>query len=391
MKQFLVLIALIFSANLMAQGAINFSDSTYEEAFQHAKKDNKLLFIFLYDLECSHCENMRKNVLTQAKVYDFLNQNFVNFKLDSKSEKGIQFIQKNKIPSFPAFLFRDSAGVDVVNFTGEMSATEFIEEASNALNPMKYQTNLAAAFNKDTTIGINCLAYLNSLKRSIQKDQMESIAKRYLSTQAEAQLLSVLNWKVMALGVNDLQSKEFEFIRAHKNEFIQLTSQKRFEIKVNSVVKKEMKQALDFNLAEAYFKNHKIAESLQLKSVDSILFLYDVQFYEKTKNWKAYEKVVEKDVKNFGWENKKMLNEIASNYYRSLPTKENLVFAITLAKRSNEIDNMYNSNYLIAKLYNKLKDVKNAKIYAKRAFDVATSKNIDKAEILKLYKELGMH
>jgi thioredoxin-related protein len=391
MKQFLVLIALIFSANLMAQGAINFSDSTYEEALQHAKKDNKLLFIFLYDLECSHCENMRKNVLTQAKVYDFLNQNFVNFKLDSKSEKGIQFIQKNKIPSFPAFLFRDSAGVDVVNFTGEMSATEFIEEASNALNPMKYQTNLAAAFNKDTTNGINCLAYLNSLKRSIQKDQMESIAKRYLSTQAEAQLLSVLNWKVMALGVNDLQSKEFEFIRAHKNEFIQLTSQKRFEIKVNSVVKKEMKQALDFNLAEAYSKNHTIAESLQLKSVDSILFLYDVQFYEKTKNWKAYEKVVENDVKNFGWENKKMLNEIASNYYRSLPTKENLLFAITLAKRSNEIDNMYNSNYLIAKLYTKLKDVKNAKLYAKRAFDVATSKNIDKAEILKLYKELGMN
>jgi thioredoxin-related protein len=391
MKQFLVLIAIIFSANLIAQEAINFSDSTYEEALQHAKKDNKLLFIFLYDLECSHCENMRKNVLTQAKVYDFLNQNFVNFKLDSKSEKGIQFIQKNKIPSFPAFLFRDSAGVDVVNFTGEMSATEFIEEASNALNPMKYQTNLAAAFNKDTTIGINCLAYLNSLKRSIQKDQMESIAKRYLSTQAEAQLLSVLNWKVMALGVNDLQSKEFEFIRAHKNEFIQLTSQKRFEIKVNSVVKKEMKQALDFNLAEAYSKNHTIAESLQLKSVDSILFLYDVQFYEKTKNWKAYEKVVENDVKNFGWENKKMLNEIASNYYRSLPTKENLLFAITLAKRSNEIDNMYNSNYLIAKLYNKLKDVKNAKIYAKRAFDVATSKNIDKAEILKLYKELGMN
>lgn len=391
MKQFLVLIALIFSANLMAQGAINFSDSTYEEALQHAKKDNKLLFIFLYDLECSHCENMRKNVLTQAKVYDFLNQNFVNFKLDSKSEKGIQFIQKNKIPSFPAFLFRDSTEADVINFTGEMSANEFIEEASNALNPMKYQTNLAAAFDKDTTNGITCLAYLNSLKRSIQKENMVGIAKRYLSTQTESQLLSVLNWKVMALGVNDLQAKEFEFIRAHKNEFIQLTSQKRFEIKVNSVVKKEMKQALDFNLAEAYSKNHTIAESLQLKSVDSILFLYDVQFYEKTKNWKAYEKVVEKDVKNFGWENKKMLNEIASNYYRSLPTKENLLFAITLAKRSNEIDNMYNSNYLIAKLYNKLKDVKNAKIYAKRAFDVATSKNIDKAEILKLYKELGMN
>ena len=391
MKTFIVFLALLFSTKLIAQQEIKFVDSTFDFAFQQAKNEHKLLFIFLYDLECSHCENMRKNVLTQSAVYSFLNQNFVNYKLDSKSQSGIQFIQNNKIPSFPAFLFRDSTGVDVVNFTGEMSATEFIEEASNALNPLKYQPVLEAAFNKDTTNGINCLAYLNSLKRSIQKDQMESIAKRYLSTQAETQLLSVLNWKVMALGVNDLQSKEFEFIRLHKNEFIQLTSQKRFEIKVNSVVKKEMKQALDFNLVDAYYNNHTIAESLQVRSVDSILFLFDVQFYEKTKNWRAYEKVVEKDVKNFGWENKKMLNEIASNYYRSLPTKENLLFAITLAKRSNEIDNMYNSNYLIAKLYTKLKDVKNAKLYAKRAFDVATTKNIDKAEILKLYKDLGMN
>lgn len=391
MKQLLVLIALIFTANLMAQEAINFSDSTYEEALQHAKKDNKLLFIFLYDLECSHCENMRKNVLTQAPVYEFLNKNFINFKLDSKSQSGIQFVQQNKIPSFPAFLFRDSTEVDVVNFTGEMSANEFIEEANNALNPMKYQTNLAAAFDKDTTNGITCLAYLNSLKRSIHKDKMEGIAKRYLSTQTESQLLSVLNWKVMALGINDLQSREFEFIRAHKNEFIQLTSQKRYEIKVNSMVKKELQVAVDFNLLDAYQTNRKIAESIALRSVDSIIFLYDVQFYEKTKDWKTYEKVVEKNIKNFGWNNKKMLNDIASNYYRSLPTKDNLLFAIALAKRSNEIDNMYNSNYLIAKLYNKLKDVKNAKIYAKRAFDVATTKNIDKAEILKLYKELGMH
>lgn len=391
MKQLLVLIALIFTANLMAQEAINFSDSTYEEALQHAKKDNKLLFIFLYDLECSHCENMRKNVLTQAPVCEFLNKNFINFKLDSKSQSGIQFVQQNKIPSFPAFLFRDSTEVDVVNFTGEMSANEFIEEASNALNPMKYQTNLAAAFDKDTTNGITCLAYLNSLKRSIQKDKMEGIAKRYLSTQTESQLLSVLNWKVMALGINDLQSREFEFIRMHKNEFIQLTSQKRYEIKVNSMVKKELQAAVDFNLLAAYQTNRKIAESIALRSVDSIIFLYDVQFYEKTKDWKTYEKVVEKNIKNFGWNNKKMLNDIASNYYRSLPTKDNLLFAIALAKRSNEIDNMYNSNYLIAKLYNKLKDVKNAKIYAKRAFDVATTKNIDKAEILKLYKELGMH
>lgn len=391
MKQLLVLIALIYTANLMAQEAINFSDSTYEEALQHAKKDNKILFIFLYDLECSHCENMRKNVLTQAPVYEFLNKNFINFKLDSKSKFGIQFVQQNKIPSFPAFLFRDSTEVDVVNFTGEMSAIEFIEEANNALNPMKYQTNLAASFDKDTTNGITCLAYLNSLKRSIQKDKMEGIAKRYLSTQTESQLLSVLNWKVMALGINDLQSREFEFIRTHKNEFIQLTSQKRYEIKVNSMVKKELQAAVDFNLLDAYQTNRKIAESIALRSVDSIIFLFDVQFYEKTKEWKSYEIVIEKNIKNFGWNNKKMLNDIASNYYRSLPTKDNLLFAIALAKRSNEIDNMYNSNYLIAKLYNKLKDVKNAKIYAKRAFDVATTKNIDKAEILKLYKELGMH
>lgn len=71
---------------------------------------------------------MRNTVLTQSAVYSFLNQNFVNYKLDSKSQSGILFIQNNKIPSFPAFLFRDSTGVDVVNFTGEMSATELLKK-----------------------------------------------------------------------------------------------------------------------------------------------------------------------------------------------------------------------------------------------------------------------
>ena len=113
-------------------------------------------------------------------------------------------------------------------------------------------------------------------------------------------------------------------------------------------------------------------------------------YYEKNALWKEYKTTVDKGVTDFAWKTPKLLNEIGSNYYKHLATKENLNKAITYVKRSNELGNTYNSNYLIAKLYKKNNDLVNAKVYAKRAFAVAEEKKIDKTEILKLYKELQL-
>lgn len=390
MKSLLVASILFITTTIFSQSNINFIDSTYEHALSQARLAKKPLFILLYDLQCSHCENMRKNVLTQQTVVDFFNTNFVSYQLDGMSEAGRLFAIKNQVGSFPTFLFKDSAEVNIINFTGEMPASEFIDEAKNALIPTKYHPYLRDNFLKDTTNGVNCLAYLNAIKRSNQKGELDAVAKKYLATQTDEQLLSMLNWKVMAIGVNEIQSKEFEFILTHKTEFIQLTSAKRFEIKAKSIAQKGMKYAVDFNTPEAFAKNRELVQRIGLRATDSILFVHELMYYEKNNLWKDYKASVDKGVTNFAWNTPKLLNEIGSNYYKHLATKENLNKAITYVKRSNELGNTYNSNYLIAKLYKKNNDLVNAKVYAKRAFAVAEEKKIDKTEILKLYKELQL-
>ena len=390
MKLFFLFFIGFFTFTVTAQNKINFIDSTYEHALSQARLAKKPLFIMLYDLQCSHCENMRKNVLSQNNVIDFVNTNFVSFQLDGMSEAGRVFSMNNQVGSFPTFLFKDSSEVNIINFTGEMPASEFINEAKNALNPSKYHPFLRDNFLKDTTNGVNCLAYLNAIKRSNQKGEMDAVAKKYLVTQSNEQLLSVLNWKVMALGVNEIQSKEFEFILTHKEAYIQLTSAKRFEIKAKSIAQKGMKYAVDFNTPEAFAKNRELVQRIGLRATDSILFVHELLYYEKNALWKEYKATVDKGVTDFAWNTPKLLNEIGSNYYKHLATKENLNKAITYVKRSNELGNTYNSNYLIAKLYKKNNDLVNAKVYAKRAFAVAEEKKIDKTEILKLYKELQL-
>jgi thioredoxin-related protein len=390
MKAFSFFLLIVLSFGLFGQTEIEYKDSTYENAFERARKEGKLMCIFVYDMDCSHCEIMRNTVLNQQEVYDFLNQNFVNFAVDSKTQEGFEFCKKHKIPSFPTFLFRDSTETDVINFTGEAKANDFLAEAKNALNPKLHQSYLETAFEKDTTNGFACLAYLNSIKRSMQKDKMESVAKRYLDTQKQADLLSVLNWKVMALGVQNMASKEFDFIVKHKAEFIQLTSLKRFEIKVTSMVKKEMKHALDFDLTNEYTTKQAIAKRAGLRSVDSLLYFFDLQFYEKNKSWKKYDEVARKGTQEFAWNSAKILIDIAVNYYKFLPGKISLDFAIKLAKRAVELENVYVTNYLTAKLYKKNNDLNNAKIYAKRAFELVKDSDADKTDIKRLYKELGL-
>lgn len=390
MKLFFLFFIGFFTFTVTAQNKINFIDSTYEHALNVARLSNKPLFVLLYDNDCSHCENMRKNVLSQNNVIDFVNTNFVSFQLDGMSEAGRVFSMNNQVGSFPTFLFKDSAEVNIINFTGEMPASEFIDEATNALIPTKHHAYLREQFLKDTTNGVYCLAYLNAIKRSNQKGEMDAFAKKYLVTQSDEQLLSVLNWKVMALGVNEIQSREFAFIIAHKTEFIQLTSAKRFEIKAKNIAQKGMKYAVDFNTPEAFAKNRELVQRIGLRATDSILFVHELMYYEKNNLWKEYKATVDKGVTNFAWNTPKLLNEIGSNYYKHLATKANLTNAISYVKRSNELGNTYNSNYLIAKLYKKNNDLANAKIYAKRAFAVAEEKKIDKTEILKLYKELQL-
>ena len=59
-----------------AQG-VEFRDLTYRQALEHAREENKLVFMDCYTSWCGPCKNMLNNVFTLSEAGEFMNAAFV--------------------------------------------------------------------------------------------------------------------------------------------------------------------------------------------------------------------------------------------------------------------------------------------------------------------------
>lgn len=386
MKYFLLFLLSIGSFFAKAQTQVNFIENDYEKAIKQSTEANKYVFTMVFDADCSHCVKMKKEVLTDSTVVTFLNQNFVNLLIDAKTEFGRKFMEKYKILSTPAFLFFDQKESNLLNFTGELKVATFLAESKLVLDPKRHFPLLEKLYKADSTNTVRVYNYINAIKRGIEKNKIEGIAKKYLATQTNDQLISVPNWKIMAIGTNDLRDKYFQFILNHQNDYIKITSAARVETKIMSVVKNTLKDNIDRTDTINYYKDRAIIKTIKYPNIDSILFQSDLQLTTATKNWIKYKEIANAGTDIYAVKNAKVLTEIAVNYYKHVRTKADVLKSIIWAKKAS--DNSYFSNYLIAKLYKKVNDLPNAIIYARKAKQIASDSKKDLTEINKLFTEL---
>jgi thioredoxin-related protein len=63
----------------------------YNDAVSIAKKENKNIFLFVYSTYCPYCQKMEKTTLSNKKVIEFLNNNYVftmlNLEIDDIAKK----------------------------------------------------------------------------------------------------------------------------------------------------------------------------------------------------------------------------------------------------------------------------------------------------------------
>jgi len=99
-----------------------------------------------------------------------------------------------------------------------------------------------------------------------------------------------MNWRIIANGVSDIQSRPFQYVLQHQKEFASVSSPVRVEKKIINIVTELLKPYADGLDTLNYKKNRPIAKTIQLHKTDSIIFTYDIQIAERTKNWSAYKK-----------------------------------------------------------------------------------------------------
>lgn len=390
-KHIFIILLLLITPVLKAQNtSINFIENDYKKALEQSKASQKTIFIMVYATWCSHCNKMKSTVLKEPSVITFFNNNFINLMIDSEMPAGKEFMKKYSIKSFPVFLFLNEKETHLYSTGGEFTTEEFLAETQKALNPNTQLPYLEKKFNEDVANPENCIIYLNALRKSIDSDKSDEVTAKYLATQSKDQLITPINWKIVAYGVNSLDSKGFETIVNHQTDFAKVSSAKRVEAKIINVVKKTLTQNMNYLDSIGYSKNRILAKKLNLAKADSLVFRYDLQMYEGIKSWKNYQQTTLESVDRLAWNDYSTINAVSKVYIDHITDKEALKKAVSWAKRSVELNTTAENTLLSARLYNKINDKKNAIENAKKAKAIIISMGWNTKEIDQFYADLGL-
>jgi thioredoxin-related protein len=369
---------------------IIFIINDYKLALEQSKKYQQPIFVMVYATWCPHCNKMKATVLKDPTVVNFFNNNYINVMMDGESSAGKDFMKKFRITSYPTFLFLNENETHLYSTGGEFTTEEFLLESKKALNPNTQLPYLEKQFNENIQNSENCLLYLNGLRKSIDRDKTDDVVAQYLSSQPKDQIFTPINWKIIAYGVNKLETKEFDFVLNHQSDFAKVSSPKRVEAKIVSVVSQALKHNMESLDSIAYSKSRILAKNTNLTKVDSLVFKLDLQMYEACKCWDKYKQTTLESVQKWTWNDYKTINEISKIYIQHINEKEALQSAITWAKRSVELNNSAESNFSLARLYNKIKDKKTASEYARKTRSIIVAMGWDTKEIDQFYLDLGI-
>ena len=109
-------------------------DNTLSNVLEHANSEgNKLTFVEFYTDWCLPCQIMDETVFVNKLVSGYLNDNFINFKVNAESSEGQDLRFIFQVEEFPTFLFLDHRGRVVLKEKGSKSSSNMMLLAETAI------------------------------------------------------------------------------------------------------------------------------------------------------------------------------------------------------------------------------------------------------------------
>lgn len=109
---------------------------SFTEGIQKAKAEKKPILVDFYTDWCTYCKKMEKETYSQKKLYEYLNKNFINIKVNAESQKKIKFAGKDvteqelamgfQVSSYPTMFFMASETETIGTAPGFIDADQFL-------------------------------------------------------------------------------------------------------------------------------------------------------------------------------------------------------------------------------------------------------------------------
>lgn len=345
---------LLICVPTFGQTPFPFNETGYGNVMKQAKSENKSVLYMMYAAWCPHCHKMRDEVFADKEVSDLLQKNFLVAAQDVELEGGRDLARKFSVSSYPTFVVLDKDGNFLYGFNGELKKPDFIAELNEAKNPEKQLPYLKKNFGNDPSDGNKALALILALRKASLS--ANEVALKYLSTQKDEQLVNALNWKILANGVSEIESRPFQYVLSHQKEFASVSSEKRVARKIENIAMEALKNPAEKGDTIGYKKQRVLVKSIRMRKTDSLAYVYDKFLYEKVRDWKAYQNATIHSVDDFDAKNYSSLRNTAAVYLTEISDKEALKTAVKWSEKATSLQESKDGYLQTAKLYEKIGD-----------------------------------
>lgn len=379
----ILLIFILAQAGLAkAQETSLFRNISLTEAVTASANEHKNIMLMCYEDWCSHCEKMLDEVFTDTTVINYYEKNYICLKQDMSEDIGPQLRKRFYVTSFPTFVFLDQNNETIYQVVGEHTSADLIKVGKDALVEQNQLPYLAKRFENDPADSVSCYKYLQAMSRGRLPSQ--KIADRYFQLHKNDLEFSLANWKIFNISVSDMESEVFQYMVEHRDEFSAVVTYARVDRKLYKTAAYNLQTAATPNDTTAYSRQKKLAAKLHMFSVDSIIFVSDINIYERNKNFTAFSSTALAGTEKYIWNDYAQLRHISDIFLNFINDNSALEKAAGFAQRSAEIKPEYGNTLLSAKLYlksgNKTKAREEAE--AAKAIAVKLQTNSNEADLI---------
>ncbi len=210
-------------------GGISFEHISLDRAIEKAKAENKPIFIDVYATWCGPCKYLSREVFVEEELGNYMNEHFINLKLDGEEGDGDFLMAEFGLDAFPTMLYLSADKDELNRIVGAVSAEEILQVSKGVVDPTSTEIyKLRSQYEK----GNRDKAFLQSyISEMVENDSdFEPIVSEYLELYPDVNLENEDEFLIFCIGINELDHPKnvafFNDIDKHNEAFPDLTQAK---------------------------------------------------------------------------------------------------------------------------------------------------------------------
>ena len=217
---FLLAIALFFS-NLGHADGIDFQKISLKEAVKRAKAEQKPIFIDIFATWCGPCKVLSKTTFKDEGLGEFMNEHFINIKLDGELPDGASLMEKFELGAFPTMLFLSSELEMLRMIEGAVDA-ETIQVGANAII-FPESTKIYKLTKRFEDGERDKQLMLDLIRETLYEDQdADAFVAQYMKLYPNLNLDNEDEFIVFGAGSNDLENVHVQQFLSKPDHFLEL-------------------------------------------------------------------------------------------------------------------------------------------------------------------------